>query len=398
MTRTVAVIVDAVRTPIGRSHAERGVFRETRSDDLAAACVRALVQRQAIEPARIADVVLGCANQSLEQGANVARVVALLAGLPASVPAATVNRLCGSGLEAVRQAVLAIEADQAAAVIAGGLEHMQHVPLGHGIELHPRLGECVSPHALRMGLAAEYLALSRRISRERQDAFALESHRRAAAAQAAGLLQAETVPVAGRDERGRWTLVTRDSAVRADSSLAALAALPPAFLPVEGTVTAGNSSPLSDGAAALLVMAEPAARAAGLQPLARVRATAVAGIEPSLMGLGPVPATRLALDRAGLRIDEIDLVELNEAFAAQALACIDELGLDPRRVNTRGGAIALGHPLGASGARIVTTLAHAMRDSGARFGLATLCVGFGQGMAIILERELPERGPLELGP
>jgi acetyl-CoA acyltransferase len=386
VTRTAAVIVDAVRTPIGRSHAERGVFRETRSDDLAAACVRAVLRRQSFDSVRIDDVILGCANQSLEQGANIARLVALLAGLPASVPGATVNRLCGSGLEAVRQAVLAIETDQAQAVVAGGLEHMHHLPMGHGLDLHPRLGGLMSPGAWRMGLAAEYLALSRGISRARQDAFAWESHRRAAAAHAAGLFHAETAPMAGRDERGRWTLVTRDSAVRTDANLAALAALSPAFLPVDGTVTAGNSSPLSDGAAALLVMAEPAARAAGLKPMARVRSTAVAGIEPSLMGLGPVPATRLALERAGLRIADIDLVELNEAFAAQALACIDELGLDPQRVNTRGGAIALGHPLGASGARIVATLAHAMRDSGSRLGLATLCVGFGQGMAMILER------------
>ena len=385
--RTAAVIVDAVRTPIGRSQAERGVFRETRADDLAAACVSALLQRQSLAPARVDDVILGCANQTLEQGANVARLVALLAGLPASVPGATVNRLCGSGLEAVRQAVLAIETDNAQAVIAGGLEHMHHLPMGHGIELHPRLGCHVSKAALRMGLAAEYLAISRGISRGRQDAYALESHRRAAAAQAAGLFHSEIVPLPGRDERGRWTLVTRDSAVRADANLAALAALPPAFLPEEGTVTAGNSSPLSDGAAALLVMAEPAARALGLKPLARVRATAVAGIEPSLMGLGPVPATRLALDRAGVSLAEIELVEINEAFAAQTLACLDEWGLDTRRVNTRGGAIALGHPLGASGARIVATLAHAMRDRGARLGLATLCVGFGQGMAMVLERD-----------
>ncbi|MEY4180017.1 MAG: 3-ketoacyl-CoA thiolase [Planctomycetota bacterium] len=385
--RTAAVIVDAVRTPIGRSHAERGVFRETRADDLAAACVSALLQRQSLAPARVDDVILGCANQTLEQGANVARLVALLAGLPASVPGATVNRLCGSGLEAVRQAVLAIETDNAQAVIAGGLEHMHHLPMGHGIELHPRLGCHVSKAALRMGLSAEYLAISRGISRGRQDAYALESHRRAAAAQAAGLFHSEIVPLPGRDERGRWTLVTRDSAVRADANLAALAALPPAFLPEEGTVTAGNSSPLSDGAAALLVMAEPAARALGLKPLARVRATAVAGIEPSLMGLGPVPATRLALDRAGVSLAEIELVEINEAFAAQTLACLDEWGLDTQRVNTRGGAIALGHPLGASGARIVATLAHAMRDRGARLGLATLCVGFGQGMAMVLERD-----------
>ncbi|MFM7073070.1 MAG: acetyl-CoA C-acyltransferase [Planctomycetota bacterium] len=386
MTRPKAVIVDAVRTPIGRSHPDRGVFRETRADDMAAACVSAVLQRQSLDPARVDDLILGCANQSLEQGANVARLVALLAGLPPSVPGATVNRLCGSGLEAVRQAVLAIETGNATAVVAGGLEHMHHLPIGHGIDLHPQLGRYVSQAALRMGLAAEYLAQSRGISRERQDRFALESHRRAAAAHAAGHFSAELIPVPGRDERGRWTLVNRDIPVRQDTSLAALAALPPAFLPELGSVTAGNSSPLSDGATACLIMDEKAAIETGRKPLAVVRATAVVGIEPSLMGLGPVPAARLALDRAGLRLADIDLIEINEAFAAQTLACLDALELDGRRVNTRGGAIALGHPLGASGARIVATLTHAMRDTDARFGMAALCIGFGQGMAMVLER------------
>lgn len=386
MTRPTAVIVDAVRTPIGRSHPDRGVFRETRADDMAAACVSAVLQRQSFDPARVDDLILGCANQSLEQGANVARLVTLLAGLPPSVPGATVNRLCGSGMEAVRLAVLAIETGNATAVVAGGLEHMHHLPMGHGIDLHPRLGRHVSQAALRMGLAAEYLAQSQGISRERQDRFALESHRRAAAAHAAGHFSSELIAVPGRDERGRWTLVSRDIPVRQDTSLAALAALPPAFLPELGSVTAGNSSPLSDGATACLIMDEKAAIEAGRKPLAVVRATAVVGIEPSLMGLGPVPATRLALDRAGLRLADIDLIEINEAFAAQTLACLDALELDGQRVNVRGGAIALGHPLGASGARIVASLAHAMRDSEARFGLAALCIGFGQGMAMVLER------------
>lgn len=386
MTRPTAVIVDAVRTPIGRSHPDQGVFRETRADDMAAACVSAVLQRQSFDPARVDDLILGCANQSLEQGANVARLVTLLAGLPPSVPGATVNRLCGSGMEAVRLAVLAIETGNATAVVAGGLEHMHHLPMGHGIDLHPRLGRHVSQAALRMGLAAEYLAQSQGISRERQDRFALESHRRAAAAHAAGHFSAELIPMPGRDERGRWTLVSRDIPVRQDTSLAALAALPPAFLPELGSVTAGNSSPLSDGATACLIMDEKAAIEAGRKPLAVVRATAVVGIEPSLMGLGPVPATRLALDRAGLRLADIDLIEINEAFAAQTLACLDALELDGQRVNVRGGAIALGHPLGASGARIVASLAHAMRDSEARFGLAALCIGFGQGMAMVLER------------
>lgn len=381
-----AVIVDAVRTPIGRSHADRGVFRDVRSDDLAVACVKALIERTGVDPLTIDDVVLGCANQTLEQGANVARIVALVAGLPPRVAGTTVNRLCGSSLQALHQATHAIQAGAEDVQIVGGLEHMHHLPMGHGLDINPRLFQHTSKSALLMGLTAEFLGRSRGISRTEQDRFACESHRRAAAAHAAGEFAREIVPIPGRDEQGRSILVAQDVSVRPEANVEALAGLPPAFLPDSGAVTAGNSSPLSDGAAALLVMSDATAQSLGLQPLARIRATAVTGVAPSNMGLGPVSATQLALRRAGLSLANIDLVELNEAFAAQALGCIQDLQLDPQRTNVRGGAIALGHPLGASGARIVTTLVHALRDRDATFGVATMCVGIGQGMATVIER------------
>jgi acetyl-CoA acyltransferase len=270
--------------------------------------------------------------------------------------------------------------------IVGGLEHMQHIPMDKGIDLNPKLFRRTSKGALLMGVTAEFLAQSQGISREDQDAFALRSHRRAVAAYAAGEFRREIVPVWGHDEAGDRLLIERDQSVRADTTAEALAALKPAFLPDVGTITAGNSSPLNDGAAAMLVMSEEKAASLGLKPLARVVATAVAGVEPSVMGTGPVPATRKVLKRAGLKFSDIDLMELNEAFAAQALACIRMLELDEEKVNVRGGAIAIGHPLGASGARIATTLIHAMHDRGARLGLATMCIGVGQGIATIFER------------
>jgi len=381
-----AVIVDAVRTPIGRSHAERGVYRDTRADDLAVTCVQALLARTGVDPQRIEDVVLGCANQTLEQGTNIARIVSLVAGLPATVPGTTVNRLCGSGMQAVHQAAHAIQAGAADAQLVGGLEHMHHLPMGHGIDINPKLFQRTSKSTLLMGVTAEFLARTMGITRDEQDRYALESHRRAAEAYEAGAFASELVPAPGRDEQGNKTLVQRDVCVRRDTSLSALAALAPAFQPESGTVTAGNSSPLSDGAAALLLMSDETARTLGLKPLARIVATAVTGIEPSQMGLGPVAATQLALRRAGMTLGDIDLVEINEAFAAQVIACARELDLPLDRTNVRGGAIAIGHPLGATGARMLTTLVHAMRDRDAEVGLATLCVGLGQGMATIVER------------
>jgi acetyl-CoA acyltransferase len=309
-----------------------------------------------------------------------------MAGVGVEAGGATVNRLCGSSLQALAQASHAIVAGAEDVQIVGGLEHMHHLPMDAGIDLNPKLFTRTSKGALLMGITAEFLAQTQDITRLEQDEFALASHQKAAAAYDKGEFAAELVPVWGRDEAGQRILVERDQCVRADASLAALAALKPAFMPGMGTVTAGNSSPLNDGAAALLVMSEESAKSLNLKPIARVRATAVAGVDPSVMGTGPVPATHKALKRAGLKLSDIDLVELNEAFAAQALACIRMLELDPAKVNVRGGAIAIGHPLGASGARIATTLLHAMKDRNATLGLATMCIGVGQGIAVIFER------------
>ncbi|MBW8884224.1 MAG: acetyl-CoA C-acyltransferase FadA [Planctomycetia bacterium] len=381
-----AVVIDCVRTPIGRAHKERGWFRDVRSDDLAVACVKALMERTGIDPALVEDVILGNTQQTGEQGLNAARSIALMAGLPVESGGATVNRLCGSSLQALNQASHAIAAGFEDVQIVGGLEHMQHLPMDHGLDLNPKLFQRTSKGALMMGVTAEFLAQTQDISRKDQDAFALRSHQRAAAAHASGEFQREVVPIYARDEEGRRFLATGDQCVRPDATMEALAALEPAFMPKIGTVTAGNSSPLNDGAAALLVMSEDRAKTLGLKPLVRVRATAVAGVEPCVMGTGPVPAVKKALARAGLSLSNIDLIELNEAFAAQALACIRMLGLDEEKVNVRGGAIAIGHPLGASGARIATTLINTMIDRDAKLGIATMCIGLGQGIATIFER------------
>ncbi len=380
------VIVDCCRTAIGRSHPERGAFRNVRSDDLAASVVSALVERTGIDPAVIEDVVLGNTQQQREQGFNVGRIVALLAGLPSSVGGATVNRLCGSSLQAINQAAHAVMADAEDVQIVGGLEHMHHIAMDAGVDFNPKLFHATSKGALHMGITAEFLAQTQGISREAQDEFALNSHRKAAAATDASDFAGEIIPVWGTDDGGARSLIREDQCIRRDTSAAALAELPPAFMPKLGTVTAGNSSPLNDGAAALLMMSDERARDLGLTPLVKIRATAVAGVDPAVMGTGPVPATQLALKRARLRLSDVDLVELNEAFAAQSIACIQMLDLDPAKVNVRGGAIAIGHPLGASGARIATTLIHTMTAREAQFGLATMCIGIGQGIATIFER------------
>ena len=382
----IPVIVDCCRTAIGRAHAERGVFRDVRSDDLAATVVSALVERTGIDPTAIEDVVLGNTQQQREQGFNIGRIVALLAGLPSSVGGATVNRLCGSSLQAINQAAHSIAAGAEDVQIVGGLEHMHHIAMDAGVDFNPKLFHATSKGALHMGYTAEFLAQTQGIDRESQDKFALASHQKAAAATEAGEFSDEIIPVWGRDEAGDRVLVKQDQCIRRDTSLEALGSLDPAFMPKIGTVTAGNSSPLNDGAAALLAMSDVRAKELGLKPLVKIRATAVAGVDPAVMGTGPVPATQLALKRAGLKLSNIDLVELNEAFAAQALACIQMLDLDAAKVNVRGGAIAIGHPLGASGARIATTLIHTMIDKGATLGLATMCIGIGQGIATIFER------------
>lgn len=381
-----AVVIDCVRTPIGRAQRDRGYFRDVRSDDLAVACVEALIERTGIDPHAIEDVVLGNTQQTKEQGLNVARNVAIMAGVTVESGGATINRLCGSSLQALNQASHAIMAGCEDVQIVGGLEHMLHIPMDFGLDLNPKMFQRTSKGALMMGVTAEFLAQTQDISREDQDAFALRSHQLAHAAHERGDFEREIVPIYGRNEEGERFLATRDQCVRADTSLEALGALSPAFMPKLGTVTAGNSSPLNDGAAAMLVMSENSAQQLGLKPLVKVRATAVAGVEPSVMGTGPVPATKKALKRAGLELSDVDLIELNEAFAAQALACIRMSGMEPEKVNVRGGSIAIGHPLGASGARIATTLINAMIDADANLGLATMCIGAGQGIATVFER------------
>lgn len=381
-----AVVIDGVRTAIGRAHKEKGVFRDVRSDDLAVAVVEAIIQRTGIDPAEVEDLLLGNTQQQGEQGLNVARSVALMAKLPPATGGTTINRLCGSSLQALNQATHAIMAGFEDVQIVGGLEHMQHIAMDAGVDINPKLFHRTSKGALNMGVTAEFLAQTQGISRGEQDAFSMRSHQRAAAATANGEFKREIVPVWGRDEQGNRILVESDQCIRPDCSMEGLAALKPAFMPGVGTVTAGNSSPLNDGAAAMLVMSEEKANQLGLQPLVRVLATAVVGVDPCVMGTGPVPATQKALKRAGLTLNDIDLIELNEAFAAQSLACIRMLGLDEEKINVRGGAIALGHPLGASGARIATTLIHNMVDRRANLGLATMCIGVGQGIATVFER------------
>ncbi len=398
-----ALILAAVRTPVARYG---GALKDVRPDDLAAHVLRALIDRSGVAPEDIADVYLGCANQAGEDNRNVARMAALLAGLPVSVPGVTVNRLCGSGLEAVHQAARAAMLGEGELFIAGGVESMTRAPFvfaksAAAFERQPpqvydtTIGwRFVNPrmeqlgHTLALGETAELVAERHGITREEQDRFALESQRRAAAAIAAGRFADEIVPVplpparrGGADAPSEFAV---DEHPRPETTLEALARLRPVFRP-GGTVTAGNSSGVNDGAAALLIGTREAARRRGLAPLARIVSMAVAGVDPSVMGLGPIPASRAALARAGISVADLDLVELNEAFASQAIACIRELGLDPQRVNVNGGAIALGHPLGASGARILTTLVHELRRRRGRYGLATMCIGVGQGIATVIE-------------
>jgi 3-oxoadipyl-CoA thiolase len=395
-----AYLVDGVRTPVGRVG---GALRGVRPDDLLALALRSLVERHDLDPAAVDEVVAGCANQAGEDNRNVARMSLLLAGLPTTVPGSTVNRLCASGLDAVVQAARAIMVGEGDIVLAGGVESMTRAPWvlakpeslpPRGVPelvdssfgwrfVNPRLAAQHPP--LQMGETAEVLAEKYDIGRDEQDAFALRSHRRAVAAWDAGLFDDEVVAVDVPAKRGRTERVARDEGPRADTSLEALAKLRPVFAE-GGTVTAGNASSLNDGAAALLLASEEACARHGLTPLARVVASGVVGVDPAVMGIGPVGATRLALRRAGWALDDVDTVELNEAFAAQCLAVFRELGVDPERVNPQGGAIAIGHPLGSTGARLTTTLLHRLRrDPSQRRGLVTLCVGVGQGQALLVE-------------
>ncbi len=373
------VIVDGIRTPIGRANRE-GYYGNIRADDLGVVCVRRLLERNPkCDPAEIEDVVWGCANQSGEQSLNIGRMIALLAGLPVEVAGTTVDRQCGSSLQAVNFAAYEIMVGAGEVAIAGGVEHMSHVPMGSGVMPNPKLMEMFPPDMFVMGLTAERLAQMYGITRVAADAFSLRSHQRAIAARER--FKEEIAPVRLGDDR----VVDIDQGPRADTSLERLAALKPSFNPA-GQVTAGNSSQISDGAAAVLIMSAERARALGLNPIMKIRATAVAGVRPEIMGWGPVPAAGKALARAGLKIGDIDLWEINEAFAAQVLACNTALKIDEARINVNGGAIALGHPLGCSGARLTVTLAHEMRRRGAHLGVATMCIGIGQGIATVFEQ------------
>jgi 3-oxoadipyl-CoA thiolase len=396
-----AWIVEAVRTPIGRYG---GALASVRPDDLAALVLRAVVDRAGVDPALVEDVILGCANQAGEDNRDVARMAVLLAGFPVEVGGLTVNRLCGSGLQAVNSAAHAIAVGDGDVFIGGGVESMTRAPYVmakpatawdrgprevHDTTLgwrfvNPKLAEMHYPYS--MGETAENVAERYGIDRERQDTFALESQLRAVAAIEAGRFDEQIVPVEVTGRKGETTTVSRDEHPRADTSAEALAKLRPAFKRDGGSVTAGNSSGINDGASAVLLVEAERARGLGLRPLARVVSTAVAGVDPAVMGIGPVPATRKALERAGIGVEDLDIVELNEAFASQSLAVMDELRLDPAKVNPNGGAIALGHPLGMSGGRLVTMLTHELRRNGGRYGLATMCIGVGQGIATIVER------------
>jgi 3-oxoadipyl-CoA thiolase len=393
------LITAAVRTPIGRA---AGALAEIRPDDLAAVAIKGLLERSGLPASKVEDVIFGCSNQSGEDNRNVARMASLLAGMPVEVPGQTVNRLCGSGLQAVASAAQAARAGEGSVFIAGGVESMTRAPY---VQLKsnsawnraaPQMADTtvgwrfVNPRmpkewTIALGETAEKVAQQHGITRADQDAFAVESQRRAQAALASGAFADELVPVDVPGEKGTMARFTTDEHPRAGVTVEALAKMKPAFLK-DGTVTAATSSGINDGAAALAVLTADAANELGQKPLARILGSAVAGVDPSVMGIGPVPAIRKLLQRTGLTAGDIDLVELNEAFAAQSIACIRELQLDPSKVNIYGGAIALGHPLGASGARILTTLVHALRRTGGRYGIASMCIGVGQGIALLVER------------
>ncbi len=394
---TDAFISVALRTPVGK---HGGSLAGIRPDDLAAIPIKAVVERSGVDPESIDDVILGCANQAGEDNRNVARMALLLAGLPVDVPGQTVNRLCGSGLQAVASAAQAIKAGEGETFVAGGVESMTRAPyvmLKSGEPWNrqvPMIADSTvgwrfvnpkmkSEWTISLGMTAEKVAKEYGITREEQDAFALESQRRAACAIREGMFSDEIMPVEIQPGKGTPVIVSQDEHPRSDASADKLAALKPAFT-AGGTVTAGNASGINDGASALLLVGGDAV--AGQMPLARVVVSAVAGVDPSIMGIGPVPAVRKALKRAGLTVDQIDLWELNEAFASQSIACIRDLRLDPALVNIYGGAIALGHALGSSGSRMMATLVHALRRCKARYGVATMCIGVGQGIAVVVER------------
>ena len=382
------VIVDCIRTPMGRSKA--GVFRNMRAENLSAHLMEQILKRNpALDPAEIEDVIWGCVKQTKEQGFNIARNASLLAGLPKSIGGVTVNRLCGSSMQALHDASTSIMAGQGDVFLIGGVEHMGHVPMMYDVDFDPALSKYISRASGNMGLTAELLGRQHGISREMQDAFGARSHQRAHEATVAGRWDNEIVPTLGHDADGALIMVEHDEVIRPETTVETLSGLRPAFDPVNGTVTAGTSSALSDGASAMLVMSADKAKELGLTARVKIRGMGVAGCDPSTMGYGPVPATKKALKRAGLIIDDIELAEFNEAFAAQALSCIRALDLESKMddmINLNGGAIALGHPLGCSGSRISGTLINLMENQDVNIGLATMCIGLGQGIATVFER------------
>lgn len=380
------VIVDGVRTAMGKS--KNGMFRNVRADSMSAELVKALVARNPFDTKLVEDVIWGCVNQTLEQGMNIGRNIGLLAELPRTTAGQTVNRLCGSSMQALHTAAAQIMTGQGDVFIIGGVEHMGHVGMMHGIDLNPEASKYYAKASNMMGLTAEMLGRMNNISRQEQDAFGVESHRRAWEATQQGRFKNEIIGIEGHDENGNLQLCTIDEVIRPDANMQSFAALRPVFDPKGGTVTAATSSALSDGASAMLIMSAQKAKDLGLTPRARIRGMAVAGCDAAIMGYGPVPATKKALKRAGMSIDDMQTIELNEAFAAQGLSVLKGLNLQDKLdiVNLNGGAIALGHPLGCSGARITTTLLNVMEQQDTHIGLATMCIGLGQGIATIIER------------
>ncbi|WP_257255010.1 MULTISPECIES: acetyl-CoA C-acyltransferase FadA [unclassified Endozoicomonas] len=382
-----AVIVDYGRTPMGRS--KGGMYRNVRADDLSANLITGVLNRNpGVNPEEVEDVIWGCVNQTLEQGWNVARMASLMTPIPHTSSAQTVSRLCGSSMSALHTAAQAIQTGNGDVFVVGGVEHMGHVGMMHGVDPNPRLSKYAAKAAGMMGLTAEMLGLMHGITREAQDEFGVRSHMRAWEATKAGHFKDEIIPMQGHDDDGNLAVFTEDQTIRPETTLEGLAQLKPAFNP-KGTVTAGTSSQITDGASCMIVMSAQRAQDLGLQPMAVIRSMAVAGVDPSIMGYGPVPSTKKALERAGLTIDDIDHVELNEAFAAQALPVLKDLNLLEKmdeKVNLNGGAIALGHPFGCSGARISGTLLNVMKQNNGTIGVATMCVGLGQGITTVFER------------
>ncbi len=388
LTINDVVIVDGVRTAMGKS--KGGTFRNVRAEALSAEVIKALLKRNPeVKPAEIEDVIWGCVNQTLEQGFNIARNAALLAELPHTVSGQTINRLCGSSMSALHIAAQSIISGYGDIFVVGGVEHMGHISILHGVDVNPQMSKHAAKAAMMMGVTAEMLAKMNGIGRDMQDAFGARSHRLAHEATEQGRWDDEIIPVEGHDENGFKSVLTVDEVIRPETTIEGLAALKPVFVPKVGTVTAGTSSAFSDGASGLLVMSAQKANDLGLKPRARIKSMAVAGCDPSIMGYGPVPATQKALKRAGMSLDDIDYIELNEAFAAQGLSVLKNLKLldvMDEKVNLNGGAIALGHPLGCSGARITTTLLNIMEQQDGELGLATMCIGMGMGISTIIER------------